>query len=516
MRRGLAVALAAAVSVICSGAAGPAAASTAASRTQVAGKLAPHTPWAPPPDAMTAPLKAALEKLKADDYPGVYALAKPYTERPDFETLPETVRHLAWHLVGLGAWQTNHLPQAHKAFKTSSKLAGAIGWDWLYRAYTAQGDKDPQDSVYAFATMLETDPEPLAQVDDHFIGELHRQALELSRGEQRLMVLADDLLDVDWKPRDATGDWSDFWLEHAARLLDRGDVARAGKVMVRVTAPDALASARADRRFAPLLRQDPARFDVAKAHAVRVAATRARMAEKPRDLGAVNAHAQALLGMGRPAEVLTMTQAALERRPDSWDDATNRPWTLDIQARALRDLGRFDDALVAWRMATRPEIGGGVSQELNLADALLELDRPAEVLTIVGGVKPDKVSAFGRMVAANLSACANAQLGDRAGVERAFAALAADRDAIPFLEMSGHLCAGDQDGAATVLIALLKDPETRLEALADAQDYPEEAVTAPFRRAQLARRRALYARPDVRAAVAAVGRVERQPYPAIY
>lgn len=515
MRRGWAVALAA-VSVICSGAAGTAAASTAAGRTQVAGKLTPHIPWSPPPEAQVAALKDGLEKLKAGDYASVYAIAKAYTERPDFETLPETTRHLAWHLLGLGAWQTDRLPEAHKAFKTGSRLAGAVGWDWLYRAYTADRDKDPYDAVYAFSMLMETDLAPLADVDDSFIDHLRREALDLPRGEQRRMDLMDDLLEVDWKPKDSNTDWSGFWVEHAARLLDRGDVERAGKVMARVTAPEPLAQARADRRFAPLLRQDPARFNVAKAYAARAEATRARMADKPRSLATVNAHAMALLTLNRDAEVLAVTQGALDRRLDSWDDPKERAWTLDIQARVLRDQGRADEALVAWRKATRPETGGGVSQELNLADALLEQDLPAETLTIVGGVKPDQVSAFGRMVAANLAVCANARLGDRAGTDLALAALAADRDASPMLEMSGRLCAGDQDGAAAILIAQLKDPETRLDALADAQDYPDHATTAPFRRAQIARRRALYARPDVRVAIAAVGRVERQPYPAIY
>lgn len=515
MRIGWAVVLAT-VSVICSGAAGLAAASTAASRAQVAAKLTPHIPWSPPPEAQVAALKAGLEKLKADDYAGVYAIAKAYSERPDFETLPETTRHLAWHLLGLGAWQTDRLPEAHKAFKASSRLAGAMGWDWLYRAYTADRDQDPYDAVYAFSTLIETDLAPLAEVDDSFIDHLRREALDLPRGEQRQMDLMDDLLDADWKPKNPNADWSDFWTEHAARLLDRGDLARAGKAMARATSPEPLASARADRRFAPLLRQDPARFDLVRAYAARLEATRARTVAKPRSLAAVNAHAMALLTMNRAAEVVTLAQATLDRRLDSWDDPTERTWTFDIQARALRDLGRPDEALVAWRKATRPETGGGVSQDLNLADALLEQDQPAETLSIIGGIKSDQISAFGRMVAANLAVCAHARLGDRAGTDKALAALAADRDAAPMLEMGSRLCAGDQDGAAALLIARLKDPETRLDALADAQDYPDHAVIPPFRRAQIARRRALYARPDVRAAIAAVGRVERQPYPALY
>jgi tetratricopeptide (TPR) repeat protein len=366
--------------------------------------------------------------------------------------------------------------------------------------------------------MLETDLRPMEEVADAYVDHMADLALDLPRGEQRQMYLMEDLLDADWKPKEPSNDWSQPWLRHAARLLDRGDVERAGKAMARVTAPESLMAARADHRFAPLLRKDPARFDLAGAHAARIAARRAEVQAKPRQLAAVNVLAMALLAADRDAETLTTTRAALARPADAWDDPHERAWTFDIQARALRDLGRADEALAAWREAALVDQGdrGNISQILNLADALLELGHPAETLALLDRLQPDQVSGYGRMVAADLAVCARVQTNDPPGLERALAALAADRDAAPSLELGGLLCAGRTDAAAASLIAQLKDPDTRLEALADVQDYPADPAATPFRREQLARRRALQARPDVRAAIAAVGRVERQPHPTIY
>lgn len=517
MRIGGAVAVAAVV-VLCGGAVGTAAASTTASRAQVAGTLPAHAPWSPPAEGELAPLKDGLEKLKTGDWAALYPLAKAYVGRPGFDALPEETRHLAWHLLGLGAWQTQRLDEAHAAFKTSTRLAGAVGWDWLYRSYVADADHDPHDAVYAFTKMLETDPRPMEDVADGYVDRMADLALDLPRGEQRQMYLIDDLLDRDWKPKEPSNDWSQPWTRHAARLLDRGDLERAGKAIARVTSPESLMAARVDRRFAPLLRKNPGRYDIAKALVARIEARRAEAAAKPRQLAAVNVLAMALLAAGRDAQALATTQAALARPADAWDDPRERAWTLDIQARALRDLGRTDQALAAWREAALVDQGdrGNVSQVLNLADALLELGHPAEALALLDRVPSDQISGYGRMVAADIAVCARAQLNDPPGLKRALAALDADREAAPLLAVGGLLCAGQTDAAAASLIDQLKDPETRLDALADVQDYPADPTATPFRREQLARRRTLHARPDVRAAIAAVGRVERQPHPTVY
>lgn len=518
MGRRVAIALAVA-SVICGVAAGPAAASTASSRPATADKLKAAQPAAPPNEARLAELKAVVEKLKVQDFKAVYALVKPIAERPDLDDQSSESRHFVWYALGLSALQTDKPEEAHKALVKATALDGVTGWDWLLRAIAAYALKDNDDAVYAFATMAETYPLQLSELDDSFFDEMSRAALKLPRGEQRQMSLMDALLDAGWSPKKPEADWSRPWAEHAARLLDRGDVARAGKAAARVVQPGTVAAMRADNRFAPLVAKEPARFDVTKAHAARLEAARASAARAPKSLAALDNVAQALNAMGRYEETLVLTREALAKPASAWDDADNLNWTLDLQARALRDLGRVDEALAVWRRAAGLNEQGrvNVSQTLNLADMLVGAGRPREALATLETVK-DGMSGYGRMVRANIRACALAELDDRAEAGEAVAEMAASPDAedAPMLLLAARICLGDLDAAAAGLIVLLKDPETRLQALGEVQDAPPPPGATAYLRGLDARLKALLARPDVRAALAPVGRIERQPYPAGY
>ena len=518
MGRRVAIALAVA-SVVCDVAAGPAGASTASSRPTAADKLKAGQPAAPPDEARLAELKAVVEALKAQDFKGVYALVKPIAERPGFDDLSPENRHFVWYALGLSALQTDKPEEAHKALVKATALDGVTGWDWLLRAIAAYALKDDDDAVYAFGVVAETYPLQLSELEDSFFDEMRRTALKLPRGEQRQMSLMDALLDAGWSPRKVEADWSRPWAEHAARLLDRGDVARAGKAAARVVQPATIAAMRADNRFAPLVAKEPARFDVTKAHAARLEAARARAATAPKSLAALNNVGQALNAMGRYEETLVLTREALARPASAWEDADNLNWALDLQARALRDLGRLDEALAVWRRAAGLSEQGqvNVSQTLNLADLQVGAGRPREALATLDTVKSG-MSGYGRMVQANIRACALAELGDRTGADKAVAEMAASTDAedAPMLLLAAQVCLGDLDAAAASLITLLKDPETRLQTLGEVQDAPPPPGAAAYLKALHARLKALLARPDVRAALAAVGRIERQPYPSGY
>ncbi len=74
------------------------------------------------------------------------------------------------------------------------------------------------------------------------------------------------------------------------------------------------------------------------------------------------------------------------------------------------------------------------------------------------------------------------------------------------------LCIGDIDGAAAADISRLGDPEHRDTALLALQIYEPPPVVLSEQEAEIERRKAaIRERPDVRAAVDAVGRIERAP-----
>jgi hypothetical protein len=69
------------------------------------------------------------------------------------------------------------------------------------------------------------------------------------------------------------------------------------------------------------------------------------------------------------------------------------------------------------------------------------------------------------------------------------------------------ICANDTEGAAAVLIAQLQAPATRADTLYMLQDFIEPPHLTPIDRDGEQTMRALRARPDVSAAISAVGRI---------
>ena len=73
------------------------------------------------------------------------------------------------------------------------------------------------------------------------------------------------------------------------------------------------------------------------------------------------------------------------------------------------------------------------------------------------------------------------------------------------------MCAGKDDEAAALYVRRLGDPVERSNALEEMQEYLDPATHTPILRALGARHAAIRARPEVQAAIARVGRVEKQP-----
>jgi hypothetical protein len=114
------------------------------------------------------------------------------------------------------------------------------------------------------------------------------------------------------------------------------------------------------------------------------------------------------------------------------------------------------------------------------------------------------------MVQASIEHCAALQQKDAKAARRALAHLREHRDDAQEIWIWALVEADRMDDAASALVATLTDPAARGDMLAAIQDYREPAPLPAFVPAQ-ARWRALLARADVLEAVAAVGRIERQP-----
>jgi tetratricopeptide (TPR) repeat protein len=247
------------------------------------------------------------------------------------------------------------------------------------------------------------------------------------------------------------------------------------------------------------------------------------MAAHPDRLAEVAAVALDLEGLGRFDAALALDQAALDRiarapwgRPAFSDQPRQLARVWDSKSVALVRLGRFDEAVQAMRAAVRPSGDGGrdLGQTLRLARLLLTLGRPDQALAALAPFERDlEADPSGAAWARAERACAWRQLGRAGKVAPQLAWLAADRrggdDADARLEALA--CAGAPDDLAAELVAELKDPDAREAALVRLSEFDPPRAATPVWAADLARMAAIRARPDVRAAVAAVGHTERIP-----
>ncbi|MDR3513843.1 MAG: hypothetical protein P4L73_19570, partial [Caulobacteraceae bacterium] len=301
----------------------------------------------------------------------------------------------------------------------------------------------------------------------------------------------------------------------ALSLLDRGQAQAAGAVAADIVAPETVLDMLIDRRFDAITTAAADRYDLGKVAVRRLAALRAASAAAPDKLKGFNAIVSALLSEGRPGEALALIDDAIKRaRPadgahSTFTDLDELNWAYDLRSRALLLLGRGDEALASMKAgAERTENGqSNVSQQLNLGELYVHLDRPAEALDAIKTVSPDKVSAYGRMDREGVRAEAFAQLHDRAGLAASLAYMKAHADEAPAWLIEVSIETGDTEGAAQTTIRMLADPIQRPQALELVQDAIVPDTAPDYLKRFHQGIAALRERPDVKAAIDRVGRV---------
>jgi hypothetical protein len=466
---------------------------------------------------MRADLEAALDVAERGDADAGYRLLKPWADSPELQTLSPVERHTLLRLFGLVAHDTDHWADGLAALRRSSEMDGADADDWYFRLLCAGRLTDTDDMERDLTVLARNYAERLADVDDDAIVWVLHQTPKSPEAKNRRFELVDALAAANWAPHQP--DWVDYaWRDHAAALLERGQQARAQALASRITSGVILASMRVDRRFDPLVRADPARYEVGPAFERALASARARSTLEPRNLADVNEVAGLLLQLNRPGEALALADDALARAlpasgPSAFDDPGEINWTMNRRASALLALGRTDEAVAELvRAMRRPERGElNISQAINLAQMQCAAGRPADALQTLADVSPRGVSPYGLMNIEYARACALSRTGDRAGLERSLAFMREHRgDGLKLLFLA-LLRANDLDGAASEIVARLDAPDERLDALLDLQDYALTTQASDWDRELAGRVAALRARPEVKAAIARWGRVEALP-----
>lgn len=416
-----------------------------------------------------------------------------------------TLSAAAWN-----AWRLDRNAHALELFRRAIAVDPGDPDDWYRRSLLERAQGDDVAAAESLIHLIEHWPELLDNLDDrHIFGLIYK--LE-SRSQIRLSLLQ-ALLDANWQRKGQGA--SAAWYELAAIRIDRGEADAARAAIRRVSSPIELVKLRADKRFDAVVDRDAIGFDVENAAQRETELYRSLASARPDSLEFQMQLGFALLTQGRNEEALAQANRviasiaeATKDRP-AYADLGDEVWVMNSRAIALRRLGRYDEALLELRRASRVNEDGvaNVSQALNLGDYYASLGRADEALAAAARAGND-ISGYGRMVQTLVQLRAAAQKRDAAAAERALTYLRAHRTDSETLLLSGLIYGERMDEAERLLLELLASTSEREEVLRWLQDF-REAEPLPGDRVWRARKAELIARPRVREAVDKVGRIER-------
>ena len=319
-----------------------------------------------------------------------------------------------------------------------------------------------------------------------------------------------------WIAEDAAFNPDPLWQNLALSLLQTHQDQEALAVVHDIADPYDVIEMRVDNDEAALVRLDPTWFEPREAMARSLEQLRARAAAEPDRVVWLVVIALTLSQAGDDAQALSVLDDALSRdashaKPGFSDMDQLRRAVLATRGYALYGLGRTDEAIASMTLAVRwrEDFHDNAPAKLVLAGFYDLLGRPADALAAISDVQLGAVSAHDAMARAEARAAAYAQLGDRNGLDKAMAYGREHAAASVKLYQRMLLDADDEDGAAAEYIARLQDPLQRQSALAELQDWRPPPGVAPFAVEIERRRLKVRGRPDVQAAIARVGRIER-------
>lgn len=359
-------------------------------------------------------------------------------------------------------------------------------------------------------------PEALDLVTPEMVGRLHAGLVD---DRVRVFDLDLALINARWLQDDASEGMLDDLLDGTiAGLLARGRIDEAVAMLTMVKKASTLLSMAIDRRFTPVWPAVAARLGpgARTASAAEVVRTKQWFDAVPNDGAARLAYASALNNAAREPEALAVAAgaapdaAALDALPEQ------DLWIVDLEARLLGHLGRFDEAMARYESLAKSRIenrGGLIAQIINWGLYAVEIDRPEAALVAAdyADSKGAAASPYGRLYIAMMRTCALARLGRTDEAEAAAKPLLipaeAGNEAGNSQALLGALiCLERKDAAAGLVVQALADPVRMPDMLWKLQplliDDREGGIDVRHR----AGLRALKARPDVRAAFEAKGR----------
>lgn len=455
-------------------------------------------------------LTRAQPALKAGDYSSAVDALVSVAKGPWYAKLSDERRHELDNLIGYAASRSFRGRDGREAMIRATNSRLATHEDWFLLMETAKLDTDFQTAFRAFEVLAREAPGFETDLEDETISVLEHGFGTLANGDEAQFKFEDYLAGRDWRPVDPLFSPDVIGFHRAVHLLAHGAKADAATVVAGFTEPEVVALVGVDKRFDTLVAGHPEWTDVAAANARRLAKFEALQASDPGKLylrTAVTGHRWTMGDRDKALEALDKAIADAERHP-SLTPADDYNHALVQRSAILFDLGRTEEALT---QALAIGVRAPPRQPLMPAEWFVELERGAEALDLLKDVTNDELQLQAQAGLARLRTCAAGQIGADAVQRENLAYLRSHPRSAPVENLRALLCMGDLEGAAAEARAALADPRMRPLVLDFFQDGLPPRGRTPFGQRIEMRRVALRERPDVQAAIKAVGRINRQP-----
>ena len=482
--------------------------------------VAPGSITAPPDTtAVYAAIERGRQALIAEKYPDATKALDEALQKPEFATLPKSDQYRTFLFASIAAQGREDYLGAHEFTVIATSYPDADQHVWIMRTRYAYWMDNYADAAKSLTTIAKQWPKSLEEIGDRTVGHIVHELGEDKKLAAEQLELIQALFGAGF-----TNEWemqpSTMWRELVLDALQHKDLKRAREVLKRINGVNTLINMRTDRRYDEIVQMEPKAFDVAAAAHAACKRWRQIVDANPRKLGPIVQYMYALLAVGSFQEVVTLSDRTLAKqakgtreKPAFDDEADKLNWIHDLKASGLDGLGRWDEALAVQQKARdlREASEDKVSQAINLGSTYTTRNQPELALKSLEGIDwANSLSGYGRMQLQHVRLRAYLELGNRAEAEKVFVYMRENKNDAPDNWQVAMLDWGDLDGAAAQYIARLRDPKERPEALYAAQNFLDEP-RMPKEAESHAQWQALLARADVSAAIAEVGRRERQP-----